>query len=59
MRILRPDIRVLYMSAYADDDRVALEVESGAAGFLRKPFSPSELVAKVARALSGETHPQT
>jgi two-component system cell cycle sensor histidine kinase/response regulator CckA len=59
MRLLRPDIRVLYMSAYADDERVGLEVEAGAAGFLRKPFSPSELVARVARILAGKTHPQT
>src|SRR4051812_26193448 len=34
MRILRPDIRVLYMSAYTDDDRVVREVETGAAGFI-------------------------
>jgi two-component system cell cycle sensor histidine kinase/response regulator CckA len=59
MRILRPDIRVLYMSAFADDERVGLEVEAGTAGFLRKPFSPSELVAQVARMLAGEIHPQT
>src|SRR5882757_512074 len=53
MRLLRPDIRVLYMSAYADDDRVHEQVEVGTAAFLAKPFSPSELVAKVARVLAG------
>jgi DNA-binding NtrC family response regulator len=57
MRLLRPDIRVLYMSAYADDDRVQQEVQSGAAAFLAKPFSPSELVAKVARVLAGMPQP--
>lgn len=57
MRLLRPDIRVLYMSAYADDDRVQEEVEAGTAAFIAKPFIPSELVAKVARVLAG-THAQ-
>jgi two-component system, cell cycle sensor histidine kinase and response regulator CckA len=58
MRILRPDIRVLYMSAYTDDKRVSQEVEAGISGFLRKPFSPSELVARVAKVLSGAAQTQ-
>lgn len=58
MRILRPDIRILYMSAFSDDPRVATEVESGMSGFLRKPFSPSELVARVAQMLAGATQDQ-
>jgi DNA-binding NtrC family response regulator len=56
MRLLRPDIRVLYMSAYTEDERVFREVESGAAGFLRKPFTPTELVARVASILAMESH---
>jgi two-component system cell cycle sensor histidine kinase/response regulator CckA len=55
MRLLRPEIRVLYMSAFADDERVQEEVEAGAAAFIAKPFIPSELVAMVARVLAG-TH---
>jgi two-component system, cell cycle sensor histidine kinase and response regulator CckA len=55
MRLLRPDIRVLYMSAYADDERVQEEVDAGTAAFIAKPFIPSELVATVARVLAG-TH---
>ncbi|MDB5104315.1 MAG: Blue-light-activated protein [Fibrobacteres bacterium] len=57
MRVLRPDIRVLYMSAFTDDERMAREVETGAAGFLPKPFSPSVLVAKVAGILAGTGAP--
>jgi DNA-binding NtrC family response regulator len=57
MRILRPEIRVLYMSAYTDDERVLREVQAGAAGFLRKPFTPRELVAKVSGVLSGRAQP--
>lgn len=53
MRLLRPEIRVLYMTAYTDDERVAREVEDGAAGFLRKPFTPAELLACVAGMLAG------
>jgi DNA-binding NtrC family response regulator len=57
MRILRPDIRILYMSAYTDDERVLREVQMGAAGFLRKPFTPRELVAKVSGVLTGRAQP--
>jgi two-component system cell cycle sensor histidine kinase/response regulator CckA len=53
MRVLRPDIRVLYMSAFMDDTRVEEEAASGVSAFLAKPFSPSQLVAKVAEALAG------
>ena len=57
MRLLRPEIRVIYMSAYADDDRVHEEAEAGAATFLPKPFSPSQLVGVVAKVLSGASEP--
>jgi two-component system, cell cycle sensor histidine kinase and response regulator CckA len=48
MRCLRPDIKVLYVSAYPGDDRVGLEVQAGMASFLRKPFGFKEFVGKVA-----------
>ena len=57
MRLSRPDIRVLYMSAYADDERVQEEVEAGSAAFLAKPFTPQELVDKVARVVAGTHEP--
>jgi two-component system cell cycle sensor histidine kinase/response regulator CckA len=43
-----PDIRVLYMSGYADDEIEDLDPD---AGFLQKPFTPSELTAKIAEVL--------
>ena len=57
MRLLRPEIRVIYMSAFADDDRVHEEAEAGTATFLPKPFSPSQLVGVVAKVLSGAYAP--
>lgn len=41
-------IRVLYMSGYADDEIKDLDRD---AGFLQKPFTPSELTAKIAEVL--------
>lgn len=52
MRVLRPDIRVLYMSAFTEDERVAYEVETGLAEFICKPFSAEQLAAKVAGMLA-------
>ncbi len=48
VRHSRPSIRVLYMSGYADDEIEDLDRD---AGFLQKPFTPSELTAKVAEVL--------
>ena len=59
MRMLRPEIRVAYMPAFTDDERVHREVESGAAGFIRKPFSRKELLTGVARVLAGTNQPQS
>jgi PAS domain S-box-containing protein len=50
VRQSRPNIRVLYMSGYADDEIEDLDRD---AGFLQKPFTPSELTAKVAEVLGG------
>jgi two-component system cell cycle sensor histidine kinase/response regulator CckA len=47
MRIVRPGIKVVYMSAFTDDHRVGEEVSAGQAGFLRKPFSKKELIKVV------------
>jgi CheY-like chemotaxis protein len=45
---LRPELKVLYMSGYSDDEIEDLDRD---AGFLQKPFTPSELTAKVAEVL--------
>ena len=43
-----PNVRVLYMSGYADDEIQDMDRD---AGFLQKPFTPSELTAKIAEVL--------
>ena len=50
VRQSRPTIKVLYMSGYADDEIEDLDHD---AGFLQKPFTPSELTAKIAEVLGG------
>ena len=42
----RPEMKVLLMSGYTDDEVVRIGV-SGASAFIQKPFLPTELVAKV------------
>ena len=43
---------VIFISAYGRDETVARALESGAADYIVKPFSPTELVARVRAALS-------
>ncbi|MDE2781888.1 MAG: response regulator [Gemmatimonadota bacterium] len=46
------DLPVIFISAYRRDETIARALELGAADYLVKPFSPTELVARVRAALS-------
>lgn len=52
---LRPNLKVLYMSAYTEDDAINIGILSPGTAFIEKPFSPDGLAAKVRDVLSG--HP--
>ena len=45
------DLPVIFISGYGRDETVAKALESGAADYLVKPFSPTELVARIRAAL--------
>lgn len=47
----RPRLRVLYMSGYTDDEIIRRGLHDPNVSFLQKPFTGSELVAKVRRVL--------
>ncbi len=47
IRLLRPEINVLYISGLSNNTMVDQEVEDSRAAFLAKPFSPKQLVEKV------------
>ena len=45
------DLPVIFVSAYGRDETIARALEAGAADYIVKPFSPTELVARVRAAL--------
>jgi two-component system, cell cycle sensor histidine kinase and response regulator CckA len=47
LRALRPSVRVLYMSGYADDAIVRTGVLDEGQPFLQKPFTPRDLAVKI------------
>ncbi len=51
-------IPVIFLSAYGKDDVVARILEKGATDYIAKPFSPTELVARVRAALRRFGEPQ-
>src|SRR5215469_13277937 len=52
---LRSSFKVLYMSAYAEDDAINIGILSPGTAFIEKPFSPDELAVKVRDVLSGNS----
>jgi PAS domain S-box-containing protein len=52
---LRPDVRVLYMSGYAESVTAGPRMLPGRAEFLPKPFMPARLVRKVRDLLDAES----
>lgn len=53
LRLMRVEIKVLYISGFVEDEMVRWEVESGAALFLQKPFTPEALLERVSKVLAG------
>jgi len=51
------DLPVIFISGYGRDETVAAALESGAADYIVKPFSPTELVARVRAALRRHEDP--
>ena len=49
---------VIFISGYGRDETVARALEAGAADYIVKPFSPTELVARVRAALRRRTDPE-
>ena len=52
------DLPVIFISAYRRDETVAQALEAGAADYIAKPFSPTELVARVRAALRRHAEPE-
>jgi signal transduction histidine kinase/ActR/RegA family two-component response regulator len=55
--VLRPGLKVLYMSGYTDDAILRHGVYQNSAAFLGKPFSPGTLVRKLREVIDGGETP--
>ncbi len=53
------DIPVIFISGYARDETIARAFEIGAADYIVKPFSPTELTARIRAALRKEAGPES
>ena len=52
------DVPVIFISAYGRDETIARALERGASDYIVKPFSPTELVARVRAALRRSMDPE-
>ena len=53
------DRPVIFISAYGRDETIARALETGAADYIVKPFSPTELTARVRAALRRSAEPES
>ncbi len=51
LRLMRVEIKVLYISGFVEDEMVRWEVENAVAGFLQKPFRSQGLLEKIRTSL--------
>ena len=52
------EVPVIFISGYGNDETVARALELGAADYIVKPFSPTELVARIRAALRRRDRPE-
>ena len=52
------DLPVIFISAYGRDETIVRALDAGAADYIVKPFSPSELTARVRAALRRRAEPE-
>ncbi len=55
LRRRRPEIRVIVLTSFAEDERLLPAIQAGAAGYLLKNVEPSALARAVRAAHAGET----
>jgi len=56
--LMRPDLKVLYMSGYTDDSIVRHGVLESEMAFLQKPFTPASLAGKVREVIDAARSPE-
>ena len=54
----KADVPVIFLSAYGHEDAIAQALDNGAADYLVKPFSPTELAARIRAAIRKHTVPR-
>jgi CheY-like chemotaxis protein len=57
LKLLRPAMKVVYMSGYAGDAVAACGLLDSAAAYLQKPFTPQDLAVKVRKVLQSAPSP--
>ena len=53
------DLPVIFISGYGRDETIARALEAGAVDYIVKPFSPTELTARIRAALRGRADPES
>jgi DNA-binding NarL/FixJ family response regulator len=56
LRATRPDVEVVALTGFVDEERVMAAIEAGAAGFLLKDAEPDDVAAAIRAARNGEMY---
>ncbi len=52
---MRPDLPVLFMSGYSEDEAARLKLLQPGYPFIQKPFAPKDLARRVRAVLDGQS----
>ena len=47
LQVINPEVKVVMSSGFAKDERIQKAIDSGARGFIKKPYSIGEMVIEL------------
>lgn len=54
LKTIHPDLKIIFMSGYVDDETIQQDLENAKVNFIEKPLTPSALAKKIREVIEGD-----